>query len=256
MILIGLLEEVEGHAEKAQEWIDSITKVERRFVSTFTPLYATGCRDLMSQATEEDDYVLLMRANCRVKESMSEDWLDLMIEAMDSEESIGAIAPRSGSAQIHQQPGPDFILEDKVELTFQLVFPVIMIKGKAIQECGIFDERYVHYFGDMDYSRELQASGWKLGIYNGVVIEQDEELNAEIDIKESASLEVPDDQGKYNEKWNLEVDPLDIVPNKYEELKPVIYPSSDAISTTEFGAGIYIVFGEIVKANGKIIKIA
>lgn len=257
MLLIGLLEEVEGHAEKAQEWIGSITKIEHRFVSTFSHLYATGCRELMSQTTEEDDYILLMRANSRVKESISEDWLALMIKAIDSDESIGAIAPRSTSAQIHQQPGPDFTIEDEVELTFQIVFPVIIIKRQAIQECGIFDERYIHYFADMDYSRELQSAGWKLGIYNGIIIEQDEELNAEIDVEELASHEVPDDQEKYNEKWNLGVDSLDMVAKEYDELRPVMYPDTpDIVATTELGTGIYIVFGEIIKANGKIIKIA
>lgn len=258
MIFIGLLEKHEGHAEKAKEWIDSITEAEHRFASTHGYLDATGFYELMSQATEEDTYVLLMQANSRVQESIGEDWITLMIEAMDSDESIWALAPRSTSGQVHQQPGPDFILEDKVELTFQLVFPVILIRGKAIQECGIFDERYVHYFADMDYSRELQAAGGTLAVYNGVVIEQDKELNAEIDKEMSLADEVSEDNEKYNEKWNLYPDSLDAVTNEYEELKPVMYSAATpapGISTLTSETGIYIVFGEVIKAQGKIIKI-
>lgn len=115
----------------------------------------------------------------------SPDSLSVLLAAADADPSWGALSSRIVTSQGHEDVGliiPEpasrwdpfdrvrygpVCAEAEPEGVRAVAFlrgPSLLVRSAALNDAGLFDERYFHYFEEMDLMERLRRSGWRLGV--------------------------------------------------------------------------------------------
>jgi GT2 family glycosyltransferase len=116
----------------------------------------------------------------------SPDSLSVLVAAADADPSWGALSSRIVTADGYEDVGliipepadrwdpfdrvrygPVCATDEPEEEVRAVAFlrgPSLLVRSSALNETGLFDERYFHYFEEMDLMERLRRSGWRLGV--------------------------------------------------------------------------------------------
>ena len=91
-------------------------------------------------------------------------WLARLIDALESDPTYGVACPSSltqrGSRHPQQNTGPDAEPGVFVE-SEPLAWHCAVMRRAMLLEVGIFDTAFIHFAGDSDLTKRMQAAGWK-----------------------------------------------------------------------------------------------
>lgn len=111
--------------------------------------------------------------------------LSLLVAAADADDRWGALSSRIVTGEGHEDVGliiPEpasrwdpferiqyepVCADDQPARVRAVAFlrgPSLLVRSAALDETGLFDERYFHYFEEMDLMERLRRSGWRLGV--------------------------------------------------------------------------------------------
>lgn len=94
-------------------------------------------------------------------ELVQQDWLALMIEALESDKTFGIAAPSGpcrGGPQLTAGPWADrgvFVAPDP------LAWFCAVLKRDVLVQVGLFNVELIHYSADSDLTRRAQKAGWQ-----------------------------------------------------------------------------------------------
>lgn len=169
-------------------------KIEDSIASRFPKVrfIETGMNQGFSKANNlgifnaHGEYLLILNSDTKFSDSL----LDAMVHQMDSHPEIGALGPRhvdgEGKFQLSCGRFPGLVSELIRKLAHYrlslndtwvrdyldnqhsqssnidwLSGSCLLLRRKALEQSGLFDERFFMYFEDIDLCRRIQLAGWK-----------------------------------------------------------------------------------------------
>ncbi|WP_166243647.1 glycosyltransferase [Paenibacillus turpanensis] len=160
------------------------------------------------------DYILFLNNDTLV----TKNWLDLLIECLDSSEDIGAVGPVSNSCSYYQSiPVPykntkdmyafaeDYNKQDSSlwEQRIKLIGFCMLIKSEVLDVVGLFDERFgVGNYEDDDLSFRIVQAGYKLFLCKNVFIHHFGSVSFSEDIAMYRNV-ISQNSKVFEEKWGF-----------------------------------------------------
>jgi len=172
--------------------------------------FPKGCNQGIEIAS--GDYVLLLNNDVIV----TENWLNNLLTALESDHSIGAVGPITNSAayytavptsytyldEMHQFARMNNISDsEKWEERLKLIGYCMLIKRQVIQEIGLLDEQFTPgNYEDDDYSVRLRESGYKLLLCHDTFIHHYGSVSWKEDTTGYSEL-LSENELKFKNKW-------------------------------------------------------
>jgi len=117
--------------------------------------FAGGCNVGIRAA--RGTYVFLLNNDTRILDT---DLLDVLLKTLESDDRIAAVGPR-----IVDYDDPAIVTFDGEEDAYGLL-PIsgsaLLVRRRALEEVGLFDESFFAYYEDRDLFGRLRTAGWTL----------------------------------------------------------------------------------------------
>ncbi|EPR26816.1 glycosyltransferase [Anoxybacillus geothermalis] len=181
--------------------------------------FPKGCNQGIQIATGEN--ILLLNNDVVV----TKHWLDHLLACLYSADDIGAVGPVTNSAayystipvsytsidEMHVFASQHNVLDpNKWEERLKLIGFCMLIKKEAIDKVGLLDERFTPgNFEDDDYSVRLRQAGYRLMLCKDTFIHHYGSVSWKDDGSGYSKL-LRDNQKKFEEKWNVDVEAYNI----------------------------------------------
>lgn len=198
--------------DRTQEWLADQSDIICIF-NDHNVGFPKGCNQGIGVAS--GDNILLLNNDVIVTTG----WLENMLKALYSSESIGAVGPITNNAVYYQNMEVNYSsLEEmqefardynnhdpnKWEMRLKLVGFCMLIKGTAVQSVGLLDEQFTPgNFEDDDYSFRLLEAGYKLLFCKDTFVHHFGHTTFKDNPSGYREI-MKQNQNKFNEKWGFD----------------------------------------------------
>ncbi len=117
--------------------------------------YAGGCNTGMR--VSKGEHIFLLNNDTKI---VDPSLLDGLVDAMESDARLGAVGPRIVDYDDPERVTFDGVSDGYGHLGVSGV--AVMLRRKALQEVGLFDESFFAYYEDRDLYARLARAGWRL----------------------------------------------------------------------------------------------
>lgn len=117
----------------------------------------------------EGPYIVLLNNDVKVPQG----WLETLIEAMESDERIGAMGVLSTAKTQGTWEGKFEDTGVKILTKYKLgalPYCCVILRRKALDDVGLLDEEFFLYGEDDDLNLRLMQAGWKLAIHTSIIV--------------------------------------------------------------------------------------